>query len=186
MSSEEILLDVEERMEKAVGVLKDSLAGIRTGRANPGLVDSLRVEVYGSPTPIKTVASVGAPEPTQIVIRPYDPGTIKDIEKGILASDVGMTPQSDGKVIRLNVPPLSTDVRKRMVGRIKELAEECKVSIRNIRRDGNKAAEQAEKDKTISEDERDSIKDEIQELTKKYESRATEMAESREKEVLED
>ena len=97
MSADEILLDVEERMEKAVGVLKNDLAGIRTGRANPGLVDSLRVEVYGSPTPIKQIASVGAPEPTQIVIRPYDPGTLKDIEKAILASDLGFNPQNDGR-----------------------------------------------------------------------------------------
>lgn len=186
MDADDILLDCEDRMEKALGVLKHSLAGIRTGRANPGLVDSLRVEVYGSPTPIKTIASVGAPEPSQIVIRPFDPGTIKDIEKGLIASDLGMTPQSDGKVIRLNVPPLSTEVRKKMVARIKELTEECKVSVRNVRRDGNKAADQAEKDKVLNEDARDSIKDEIQELTKKFEAQATEMAKAREEEVMED
>ena len=125
--------------------LKNNLAGIRTGRANPGLVDSLRVDVYGSPTPIKQIASVGAPEPTQIVIRPYDPNTIKDIEKAIIAGDLGITPQNDGRVVRLNIPPLSTEVRKKMVSRIKELGEETKVSIRNIRRDANKSAEQAEK-----------------------------------------
>lgn len=186
MDADDILLDCEDRMEKALGVLKHSLAGIRTGRANPGLVDSLRVEVYGSPTPIKTIASVGAPEPSQIVIRPFDPGTIKDIEKGLLASELGMTPQSDGKVIRLNVPPLSTEVRKKMVSRIKELTEECKVSVRNVRRDGNKAADQAEKDKVLNEDARDSIKNDIQELTKKFEAQATEMAKAREEEVMED
>lgn len=186
MSADEILLDSEERMEKAIEVLKKSLSGIRTGRANPGLVDSLRVDVYGSPTPIKQVAAVGAPEPTQIVIRPYDAGTIKDIEKAIVASDLGFNPQNDGRVIRINIPPLSTDVRKKMVSRIKELCEESKVSIRNIRRDGNKAAEQSEKDKTISEDQRDDIKDQIQELTKKYEAQATEIASAREKEVMED
>jgi len=186
MSADEILLDSEERMEKALHVLKQALAGIRTGRANPGLVDSLRVEVYGSPTPIKAVASVGAPEPTQIVIRPFDPGTIKDIEKAILASGLGMTPQSDGKLIRLNVPPLSTEVRRKMVARIKELTEECKVAVRNVRRDGNKAAEQAEKDKDMTEDERDQVKEEIQELTKTYENQATELAKVRETEVMED
>src|SRR4030095_9184499 len=147
MSADEILLDTEERMEKAVGVLKQSLAGIRTGRANPGLVDSLRGEAYGSQVPMKQLASVGAPEPTQIVVRPYDPGTIKDIEKAIIASDLGFNPQSDGRLIRIVIPPLSTEVRKKMVTRIKELAEETKVSIRNVRRDANKAAEQAEKDK---------------------------------------
>ena len=105
--------------------------------------------------PIKQLASVGAPEPNQIVIRPYDPGTLKDIEKAIQASDLGFNPQSDGRVIRLNVPPLSTEVRRKMVARISELAEEAKVAIRNVRRDGNKTADQAEKDKDLSEDDRD-------------------------------
>ena len=186
MTGDEILLDVEERMEKAIGVFKGALAGIRTGRANPGLVDSLRVEVYGSPCPIKQVASVSAPEPTQIVIRPYDPNTLKDIAKAIQASDLGFTPQNDGRIIRLNVPPLSGEVRRKMVGRIRELCEEAKVAIRNIRRDGNKTSDQAEKAKTLSEDERDQIKDEIQDLTKKYESEAADLAKVREKEVLED
>jgi ribosome recycling factor len=186
MSADEILLDVEERMEKAIGVLKSALAGIRTGRANPGLVDSLRVEVYGSSTPIKQVASVGAPEPTQIVIRPYDPGTLKDIEKAIQAADLGFNPQNDGRVIRLIVPPLSGEVRRRMVGRVRELAEETKVALRNIRRDGNKAADAAEKEKSLSEDDRDDLKEEIQDLIKQYESQVTEAAKAREKEVLED
>jgi ribosome recycling factor len=186
MTTEEILLDVEERMEKAIRKLKGDLAGIRTGRANPGLVDSLRVEAYGSPTPMKQLASVAAPEPTQIVIRPYDPGTLKDIEKAILASDLGFTPQSDGRVIRLNVPPLSTEVRRRMVGRIKELAEEAKVALRNVRRDGNKTADQAEKDKELSEDQRDDTKDQIQDLIKQYESQVNDLAKAREKEVMED
>jgi ribosome recycling factor len=172
-------------MEKAVSKLKSDLAGIRTGRANPGLVDSLRVEVYGSPVPIKQIASVGAPEPTQIVIRPYDPGTLKDIEKAIQTSDLGFNPQNDGRLIRLNVPPLSTEVRRKMVGRIKELAEEAKVAIRNIRRDGNKSADQGEKDKDFSEDDRDQVKEEIQELTKTYESQATDLAKARETEVME-
>lgn len=186
MSADEIMLDAEERMEKAVDVLKRSLAGIRTGRANPGLVDSLKVDVYGSPTPIKQIAQVGAPEPTQILIRPYDPTTIKEIEKAIIASDLGLNPQSDGRVLRINIPALSTEVRRKMVGRIKDLGEESKVAIRNIRRDANKAADQAEKDKVVSEDERDDVKDEVQKLTKKYEDRATELAKAREAEVMDD
>ncbi len=186
MTSDEILLDVEERMEKAVGVLRSSLAGIRTGRANPGLVDSLRVEVYGSATPIKQIAAVGAPEPTQIVIRPYDPGTLKDIEKAIQASDLGFNPQNDGRVIRLNVPPLSGEVRRKMVGRVRELLEEAKVALRNVRRDGNKMADTAEKDKDLSEDDRDDVKSEIQELIKKYEADANDLAAAREKEVMEE
>ena len=186
MTPDEILLDVEERMEKAASVLKSTLAGIRTGRANPGLVDSLRVEAYGSPIPIKQLASVGAPEPTQIVIRPYDPGTIKDIEKAIQASDLGFNPQNDGRVIRLNIPPLSMEVRRKLVARIKDLCEETKVAIRNIRRDGNKMADQAEKDKEISEDDRDKVKDEVQELTKRYEAQAGDLAKAREKDVMEE
>jgi ribosome recycling factor len=186
MSADEILLDAEERMEKAVDVLKHALNGIRTGRANPGLVDSLRVEVYGSPTPIKQLASVGAPEPTQIVIRPFDPSTMKDIERAIQASDLGFTPMNDGRVIRLNIPPLSTEVRKKLVGRIKELAEEAKVAIRNVRRDGNKLADQQQKDKALTEDERDRVKEEIQELTKQYEGKVDTLSEAKKTAVMED
>ncbi|TWT74457.1 Ribosome-recycling factor [Posidoniimonas polymericola] len=186
MSVEETLLDAEERMEKAVGRLKGDLAGIRTGRANPGMVDSLKVEVYGSPTPVKQIASVSAPEPQQLVIRPFDPGTIKDIEKGIIASDLGLAPQSDGKVIRLNIPALSGEVRKKMVARTKDLAEESKVSIRNVRRDANKALDQLEKDKELSEDECKTYKDDVQELTNKYEGQVTELAKTKEAEVLDE
>ncbi len=186
MPATEILTDSEERMGKAIEILKKNLSGIRTGRANPGLVDSVRVDVYGSPTPLKQVASVGAPEPTQIVIRPYDTQIIKEIEKAIVASDLGFNPQSDGRVVRINIPALSTDVRKKMVGRIKELVEESKISIRNVRRDGNKAADQEQKDKVITEDDRDSIKSKIQDLTKKYEDQSNDLAKARESEVMED
>lgn len=185
MGQEEILFDATERMDKAIEMLKKNLSGIRTGRANPGLVDSLRVDVYGSPTPIKQVASVGAPEPTQILIRPYDTSTIKDIEKAIVASDLGFNPQSDGRVIRINIPPLSGDIRKKMVARIKELAEDAKVAIRSIRRDANKAADQEQKDKSLSEDDCKQLKEEVQELTKQYEDQASELAKHREVEVME-
>jgi len=185
MTSDEILLDAEERMEKAADVFKHAMTGIRTGRANPGLVDSLRVEAYGASTPLKSIAQVGAPEPTQIVIRPFDPGTIKDIEKAIRASDLGFNPQSDGRVIRLNVPPLSTDVRRKLSARIKDLAEEARVSVRNVRRDSNKAADQAQKDKELTEDERDAVKEEIQELTKAYEAKINNLATAKETEVME-
>ena len=185
MTEDDILLDTEERMEKAVTVLKQALAGIRTGRANPGLVDSLRVEVYGSSVPMKQLATVGAPEPTQIVIRPYDSNTIKEIEKAIQSSGLGFNPQSDGRIIRLNVPPLSMEVRLKMVGRVRDLCEEAKVAIRNIRREGNKLADQSEKDKDLSEDQRDAVKEQIQELTKTYENQANELAKAREKEVME-
>lgn len=185
MSADDILLDTEDRMDKAIQHLKQQLSGIRTGRANPGLVDTLKVEVYGSQTPMKQLASVGAPEAQQIVVRPYDPSTIKDIEKAIIASGLGFAPQNDGRVIRINVPPLTTETRKKLAGRIKELTEEAKVSVRNVRRDGNKAAEQAEKDGDLTEDLRDKLKEDIQELTKKYEGLAGDMAKKREDEVME-
>jgi ribosome recycling factor len=186
MVVEDILMDAEERMEKALGVLKNNLAGIRTGRATPGLLDSVKVTVYGSQTPLKQLASVGAPEPQQLVIRPFDPSTIKDIEKAIVASELGLNPQNDGRIIRINIPPLSTDVRKKLVARIKELSEESRVSIRNVRRDANKAVDTAEKDKTISEDDRDKTKEEIQELTKKYENAVSELSKSRETDVMDE
>ena len=186
MSVENILMDAEERMEKALGVLKNNLAGIRTGRATPGLLDSVKVTVYGSQTPLKQLASVGAPEPQQLVIRPFDPSTIKDIEKAIIASELGLNPQNDGRIIRINIPPLSTDVRKKLVARIKELSEESRVSIRNVRRDANKAIDTAEKEKAISEDDRDKAKEETQELTTKYETAVSELAKSRETDVMDE
>ncbi len=186
MTIDEITEDAEGRMKKALERLKKDLGGIRTGAANPGLVDTLKVDVYGSPTPLKQIASVSCPEPQQIVIRPFDPSVIKDIEKCIIASDLGLAPQNDGKLVRLNVPSLSTEVRKSMVTRIKELSEESKIAFRNIRRDANKTADQGEKDKTMSEDDRDIVKKEVQELIKKYEKNVADLSKAKGKEVLGD
>src|SRR5579859_6817235 len=138
MTTDEILFDTEERMEKAVNVFRDELRGLRTGRATPALVDTLRVEYYGSPTPLKQLAQINTPDPQQIVIRPFDQGCLKDIEKAIRSSDLGMSPTNDGKMIRLQVPPMSGEQRKKLVQRIKKSAEDAKVACRNIRRDGNK------------------------------------------------
>src|SRR5262245_43450307 len=186
MTSDEILFDAEERMEKAAHVLQDSLRGLRTGRATPALVDSVRVEYYGSPTPIKQMANISAPEPSLIVIRPFDPTVLKDIEKAILASELGLTPMSDGKMIRLAIPPLSGERRKQLVSRVKELAEDARVAIRNVRRDANKQADQAQKDKELTEDDRDQTTDEIQELTKRYEGQVNDLAEKKSAEILEE
>ncbi len=186
MDQDEILLDAEERMEKAVDHLGSSLTGIRTGRANPGLIDSIKVDYYGSPTPLKQIANVSVPEPQQIVIRPFDVSCLGEIAKAIQNSDLGMAPNNDGRVVRLNVPPLSTERRQQLAGRVKELAEEARVSIRNIRRDANKHADQAEKDKSLSEDDRDTTKDKVQELTKKFESLVNTQASKKEKEVMDD
>lgn len=185
MTHEEILFDAEERMEKAVNVLRDELRGLRTGRATPALVDSIRVEYYGSPTPLKQLAQISTPDPQQIIIRPFDQGCLKDIEKAIRSSDLGMAPNNDGKMIRLTVPPMSGEQRQKMVTRIKKSAEEAKVALRNIRRDANKHFDQAEKGKEMTEDERDQGKDEVQSLLKKYEDRVSELAEKKSKEVLE-
>jgi ribosome recycling factor len=185
MTSDEILFDGEERMEKAVQVLRDELRGLRTGRATPALVDNIRVEYYGSPTPLKQLAQISTPDPQQIVIRPYDHGSLKDIEKAIRSSDLGMAPNNDGKIIRLTVPPMSGEQRQKMVGRIKKLAEEAKVAIRNVRRDANKHFDQAEKAKEMTEDERDKGKEEVQTLLKRYEDKITDMGDKKGKEVME-
>src|SRR3954470_4416608 len=139
MTSDEILFDAEERMEKAVSVFRDELRGLRTGRATPALVDSIRVDYYGSPAPLKQLAQINPPGPQSIVIRPFDPGCLKDIEKAIRSSDLGMAPNNDGKMIRLQVPSMSGDQRQKMVTRIKKSSEDAKVACRNIRRDANKA-----------------------------------------------
>jgi ribosome recycling factor len=185
MTPDDILLDAEERMEKASDMVHGQYQGLRTGRANPGLVDSIRVDYYGSPTPLKQLATISVPEPQQILIRPFDAGSIGEISKAIQSSDVGLAPNSDGRVIRLNVPALSTERRKQLVTRVKDLAEEARVAIRNIRRDANKHADQLEKEKLLSEDEHTGLKDEIQELTKKYEGKVNSMADAKEKEVME-
>ncbi len=185
MSSDEILMDAEERMEKAVDVFREQLRGLRTGRATPALVDHLRVDYYGSPTPLKQLAQINAPDPQSIVIRPFDVGSLKDIEKAIRSSDLGMAPNNDGKMIRLQVPAMSGDQRKKLATQIKKSSEDSKVSCRNIRRDANKHFEQAEKDKEMTEDDRDAGKESVQTLLKDYEGKIEELAEKKTKEILE-
>ena len=185
MSIEEIALEAEERMEKSLSLLADQLRGIRTGRANVGLVESIRVEYYGSPTPLKQMANLSTPEPQQILIRPFDPSVIGDVVRAIQTSDLGLTPHSDGKVVRLNVPPLSVEQRKKLVHRVKELAEEARVAIRNIRRDANKQADLEQSEKILTEDELSSCKEEVQSLTKQYEAKVNETADKKSAEILE-
>ena len=185
MTSEEILFDAEERMEKAVQVYRDELRGLRTGRATPALVEHIRVEYYGSPTPLKQMAQINTPDPQQILIRPFDQSALKEIEKAIRSSDLGMAPNNDGKMIRLTVPPMSGEQRQKMVARIKKSGEDAKVACRNIRRDANKHFEKAEKDKEMTEDERDKGKEEVQTLLKTYEDKITDLADKKNKEVME-
>ena len=185
MPIDEITFEAEERMDKSIALLADQLKGVRTGRANTGLVDSIRVEYYGSPTPLKQLANLSTPEPQQILIRPFDQTAIGDIVKAIQASDLGLTPNSDNKVIRLNVPSLSVEQRKKLVARVKDLAEEARISIRNIRRDANKHADKELTDKILTEDDNEKCKEEIQNLTKRFEAKVNDSAEKKSNEILE-
>lgn len=185
MTADEILFDAEERMDKAVGVLRDELRGVRTGRASPALVDSLKVDYYGSPTPLKQLATVSTPDAQSLLIKPFDPGSVKDIEKAIISSGLGLAPNSDGKVIRLTIPPMSGEQRQKLSVRVKKLAEEGKVAVRNVRRDANKHFETAEKDKKMTEDDRDAGKEEVQKLTDVHEKKIQEMADKKIAEIME-
>ena len=171
MDYDTIILETEERMEKAVEVLKDKFRGMRTGRATPGLVEGVRVDYYGSPTPLKQIANVSAPEADQLVIKPYDAGILSEIEKAIMKSDVGIHPTNDGKIIRMQVPPLSQERRQQLAGRAKETGEESRIAVRNIRRDANKQGDDLGKAKELSEDDLKRLKGEIQSLTKKFETK---------------
>ena len=175
MRLDEIAFQADEKMEKAASFLSGEFRGIRTGRATTGLVEHIKVDYYGSSTPLQQLASLAAPEANLIVIKPFDPSSIKDIERAILASELGITPQSDKRVIRLAVPPLSGERRKQLANQVKQMAEQGRISIRNIRREANKHIDQEQKDKTASEDEATKSKDEIQKLTKKYEDKVGEL-----------
>ena len=185
MNAAQIMKDAEDRMEKALEVFRNDLKGLRTGRASPQMLDSLRVDYYGSPTPIREMASVTCPDGASIVIKPYTADSLKEIEKAIRASDLGLAPNNDGKVIRLTVPTMSGDQRKKIVQQIKKAAEAAKVSCRNIRRDGNKHFEDAEKAKAMTEDDRDKGKTKVQDLLKAYEGKLDALSTAKEKEVME-
>jgi ribosome recycling factor len=181
MDYDTIVLETDDRMEKALEVLKEKFRGMRTGRATPGLVDGVRVDYYGSPTPLKQIANISAPEADLIVIKPFDPGSLGDIEKAILKSDVGIHPMNDGKIIRLQVPPLSQERRKQLAARAKETAEESRIALRNIRRDANKHADGIAK--SMSEDDLKKLKEEIQNLLKSYEDKVDEGLQAKTKEL---
>ena len=182
---DEILMDVEEKMEAAVHYLHNEFRGIRTGRASAGLVDHIKVEYYGSPTDLRQLAAIATPEATLIVIKPFDPSCLKDIEKAIYASDLGITPSVDGKVIRLGVPPLSGERRTQIVSQLKKMGEACRVTIRNARRDGNKEADRLQKASELTEDQAKKGKDAIQKLTSDYENKVSGALDAKTKEIEE-
>ncbi len=185
MAHDDILLEAEEKMEKAVEVLKEDLRGIRSGRATPGLVDGVRVDYYGTQTPLKQLANISCPDPRMIMIKPYDPSCLGDVEKALQKANLGLTPNSDGKLIRLQVPDLSRERREQLVGHIKEMSEKARVAIRNIRREANKDCEKEEKDKLLSEDDSRKLKEDIQELTKTYEKNVDDVLGAKRTEILE-
>ena len=185
MPADDILLEAEDKMQKAVEHLRTGLRTVRTGRASAGLVEHLRVDYYGSPTELRQLATITVPDPLLLVIKPYDPGSVNDIAKGIQASDLGITPAVDGKVIRLQVPPLSEERRQQIVQQIKEQAEETKVALRNIRRDAIKHIDAEEKDKTLSEDEAHKARDQATELVHTYEKQVDETLKHKTDEIME-
>lgn len=168
MSYDDVLLEAEDRMEKSIAVMRKDYRGMRTGRAHPGLVESLRVDYYGSPTPLKQLAQIMVPEPSQLLIKPFDPSSVSAIDKAVLASDLGLNPNSDGKVVRLQIPPLSEQRRKQLVSQAKERAEDTRVSLRNVRREANKQAQALKADGEIGEDEHKRLGTDVDELTKKF------------------
>jgi ribosome recycling factor len=181
--ADEVLLESEDRMEKTVEHLRESFKTIRTGRATPSLVDSIKVDAYGSPTPLKQLANIGIPEPRQIVIKPFDPNTLGDIERAIQKSELGINPSNDGKVIRLEVPALTEERRKQLVRQVKDMAEQAKIGINNVRRDANKAIDQAKSD-GLPEDDADRYKKEIDDLKNKSQKQIEESFEKKSEEIM--
>lgn len=183
--TDDILLDAEDRMAKTVEHLKEQFRTVRTGRASAGLVEHLKVDYYGSPTDLRQLATIGVPDPLMIVIKPYDPGSVGEITKAIQASDLGITPSVEGKIIRLSVPPLSEERRKQIAHQIKEMAEETKISLRNIRRDAIKQIDGEEKAKKSSEDEARDARDEATELVRTWEKEVDAALEHKTEQIME-
>jgi len=184
-SVKEVEANLKTRMEKAISDLQHDMAGIRTGRASLGILDHIRVDFYGTPTPLNQVANLHVPEPALITIQPWDVTQIGPIEKAIRTSDLGLNPANDGKIIRLPIPPLTEERRKQLVKKLHEAAEHHRVSVRNIRRDGNEASKKLLKDKKITEDEDKRAHDEIQKLTDSYMQKIDLASKAKEKEILE-
>jgi ribosome recycling factor len=182
---DEVLDELRQRMQKSVDVLQDDLLGIRTGRASPALVERLSVEYYGVLTPLNQVASIAAPEPRLLVIRPWDPAALLDIERAILKSDLGLTPMNDGKLIRLSIPRLTEERRRELVKVVSRRVEEARIAIRNLRRDALQDLKEFENEKMISEDEFYRGKDRVQELTDEFIETIDDIGKRKEADVME-
>jgi ribosome recycling factor len=184
MPVDDVLMDCEMHMEKAIEHLQHELRAIRTGRASPALVENIHADYYGTPTPLKSIASISVPEATQLLIKPFSPGDMKTIEKAINDSKIGLTPHSDGKQLRLILPPLSQERRLQLAGQCKQHAEAAKVSIRNARRDANKVLDTEQKGSVLTEDDANGAKEQVQELTKQYEAKVEELVEKKKHDIL--
>ena len=185
MDKDSLQLDAEERMEKALTALDRDFGKLRTGRATTALVEDIKVDYYGTPTPIQQLASVAVPDSRTVTIQPWDRNAFGLVEKAILKSDLGLTPMNDGKLIRISIPPLTEERRKELTKVARKYTEDAKVALRNIRRDANDSLKKLEKDKTLSEDELKKAMDDIQKLTDAYVARADAKASAKEKEIME-
>ena len=181
----DLLADAEHRMKSAIQVLHDDLGTIRTGRASPALVEKLSVEYYGAPTPLLQLASISVPEPRTITIKHFDVSTLKAIEKAIQISDLGLNPNNDGKIIHLNLPPLTEDRRRDLVKQVHHRLEESRIAVRNIRRDSHNDMRDFEKEKLISEDDLERGEEDLQKLTDRYIEEISEVGKKKELEIME-
>lgn len=185
MTPKDVKIESESKMKKTIEVTRREYITIRTGRASAGLVEGIKVDYYGTPTPLKQLAGIMTPEARLIVIQPWDPGSVPSIEKAILTSNIGITPANDGKVLRLSIPPLTQERREELSKIVKKLAEDCRVSIRSIRRDANEQLKKMEKEAGVPEDERFKSQEDIQKLTDKYIGEVDKILAEKEKEILE-
>jgi len=184
MAIKDEVAQIRKRMEKAIDDIRKELASIRTGRASISILDNIQVEYYGTPTPINQVAQLGTPDPTLVTVQPYDVSLVGPIEKAIRASDLGLNPSNDGRLIRIPIPPLTEDRRKQLAKHVHKVLEEHRTAVRNIRRDGNEHLKKMLKDKTISEDDEKQALAEIQKLTDDHIHKLEEVAKKKEQEIL--
>lgn len=185
MDKDEILLDAEDRMEKAFAALERDFAKLRTGRAGTALVDGIKVDYYGTPTPIGQLASVAVPDSRTLTIQPWDKASFALVEKAVLKSDLGLTPVNDGRIIRISIPPLTEERRKDLVKISRKYTEEAKVAVRSVRRDANDQLKKLEKAKTLTEDELKKSGEDVQKLTDRFVARCDERCQAKEKEIME-
>ncbi len=186
MATQAVISENKSKMQKAIDVLQDELKAFRGGRATPALVDHIRVDYYGSPTPLKSLATISAPEADMVVIKPFDPASLKEIEKAIKNSDLSIAPVIEGKFIRLNIPPLSEERRRQLVQQARQSGELTKVSIRNVRRDAIKTLEKQEKDGEITEDELNAGKKQMDDLAKEFSDKADKTVTHKADEIMKD